>query len=97
MLGQLGKSHRGIDVITQQLFSEPHFAGEKAFQGIAKKPSSKGEIAFHIRLNRFPKISRQSHFLFPFFLLFLSPPVVFPSVVGKPDVVLLTLFRSTAK
>ncbi len=62
MRGQLGKADCGVDVIAQQLFAECDLAREKAFDGIAKKPFSKGTITFHARLNRFSEISRQSHF-----------------------------------
>jgi hypothetical protein len=58
---QLWKTHRGIDVITQQFFAEGHLAGKKAFNGLAKKTLPKGGIALRACLNRFPEISRQSH------------------------------------
>src|SRR5208283_3860632 len=62
MSSQPGKADRSIYVITQQLFAECHLAREKAFDGLTKKTLSKGRISFHSCLNRFSKISRQSHF-----------------------------------
>src|SRR5579872_1861399 len=66
MRGQLWKTDRGIDVITQQFFAEGHLAEKKAFDGLAKKTFPKGRIALHARLNRFSEISRQSHVHSPF-------------------------------
>jgi len=62
MRGQLGKADCGVDVIAQQFFAERNLARQKALDGIAKEALSKGRITFHVRLNRFPEISRQSHF-----------------------------------
>ena len=56
--GQLGKSDRGVDVITQQFFAERHLARKKAFDGFAKQTLAKSGITFRTRLNRLPKISR---------------------------------------
>lgn len=79
MGGQFGKADSGVDVITQQFFAECDLAREKAFDGLAQKPLSKGRVAFHSRLNRFSKISGQSHFHSPFPLFLLPLLVVFPS------------------
>src|SRR5580693_8637132 len=94
MFSQPGKPDCGIDVISQEFLAERHLTGEKAFQCRAQKPLSIGRVAPRPRLNCFSEISCQSHFLFPFFTLNPSPPVVFPSVDRKPDVLLLALFRS---
>ena len=51
--GQLRKSNRRIDVITQQLFAKCHLAGEKAFDSFTKKSLPKGGINLCPLLERF--------------------------------------------